>query len=98
MIKVGDMVAHELYVHSKGVVVDSSENTKEYIIYYIDGLGNDKFQKTPKERIIKVKDLPEELITKILERYQLHLDQIALDVKKQESKKNILKDLAGFLR
>lgn len=96
MIQVGDMVAHELYVHSKGVVVEVTD--KEYVIYYIDGLANDKFQPTPKERIIKVKDIPQSLITKIMDRYQLHLDEIVLKARKQESKEDILKEISAVIK
>lgn len=97
VLDVGDLIAHKLYVNSKGIIVDQSE--KEYIIYYIDGLGNDRYQTTNrKDDYIKICDISTTLKDEVIERYNLHLEEILLKKRKQESKDKILKELSLLLR
>lgn len=97
MFKVGDMVAHELYVHSRGVVVDLTE--RGFLVYYIDGLGNDRYQmQLNEDRYIKVKEIPRELLDPILERYQIYKDEINLKMRKKQLQELILKKLTEFLK
>lgn len=96
MISVGDMVAHELYVHSRGILVEETE--EEYIIYYMDAFGKEKFQQTKKEKIIKIKSLPPSLVNDILSRYQFKTEQEELTKKIVEVKEKILKGIGEIIK